>query len=107
MALLRDRLREWWRVHYLERGVGFLVPGFERRIARDLRTIQLRCRAITETHPPNWSVAVYRGSTYAAPTSTELARILSELYARGNVPAGCRMAPRLVGPETSRSTYLR
>ena len=96
MPRLLERLREWWRVHYMERGFGVLVPGFQRHVERDLRSMQFRHREISETDPSGWSVAVYRGNVYADSTEAELRGVLLRLYERDGVPRAYRMAPRPV-----------
>jgi hypothetical protein len=90
----RSRLREWWRVHYMERGFRFMVPGFQRRVEKDLHSARMHFREIAETYPVDWWFAIYNGNVYAAPTCKQVSKALAGPFDRDRVPRGCRMAPR-------------
>jgi len=92
MTTLRSRLREWWRVHYMERGFGFVRPGFLTRRYGDL---VFRAKLVWDplrvaypsgfpaTH--NWFF-VYRKIPYFSATLQEMEEVRDRLMAEGLVP---------------------
>jgi len=107
MPSLRDRLREWWRYHYMEGGFGSFVPGFQRRLERDLQLLDERLQELADAYPVGWSVAFYNGEVLAAPTDGELSGILLSVYQRDCVPEGFRMAPRHITIHRRENPLLR
>ena len=93
---LRDRLREWWRVHYMEEGFGVLTPGYERQREADEALwaywrVQLGALYPGDTGE-TWSwYIIYRRVAYIAPDYA---------YAEGLRARICRLnrLPERFGP---------
>lgn len=97
---LRERLREWWRVHYMERGFGVFTPGYARQAERDERDAFHRIWGrLQVAYPPtedaslSWYI-VFRGAPFVARTYEEAIQISRRLVEAYGVPAIYAPRPR-------------
>lgn len=86
MPPLRDRLREWWRRNYMERGFGVLEPGYLRLRRKESMDYWHRWSELAATYPPRWYVAFFRGLLYISPDPIEVRRMLDGAMDREGIP---------------------